>query len=156
MKKNPLLIIVIIAAVALAGYFLWRGMRAAPTSEPSPAGETPSATQPEAQSTPSPQTVSEAQKGILYNQALTTYTGLRFQFVDCATGAPVISPGSLSIKQGSKFMLDNRDPETHTIKIGNQSYRMEGESFVIVTAPSRGTYNITCDGGGVAQLFVQS
>lgn len=94
--------------------------------------------------------------GLKYDDALAAYAGKLFQFSSCVTGPPpVISPGSLSLKQGSKYMIDNRDKTAHTIRVGTTAYSLGAQSFRIVQAPTKGTYNITCDGGGAAQLQVQ-
>lgn len=74
----------------------------------------------------------------------------RFQFSNCHG-----NPGTLTLKQGVKVMLDNRDAATHTFGFGGAKYTVKGYSFVIVTAPKAGTHYITCDGGGAAQMITQ-
>jgi hypothetical protein len=66
-------------------------------------------------------------------------------------------PGSMTMKTGTKFMLDNRDSVARTIAIeGGQSYSLSAYGFKIATAPSKeGTYYITCDKGGAASITVQ-
>ncbi len=106
--------------------------------------------------TPPAGTVGTVKGALTYEDALALYTGKRYQFDNCTSGPPIVSPGALSLKVGSKFMLDNRDTDAHTIKVGTQSYRIGKNGFAVATAPAaRGTYNITCDGGGQAQLMVQ-
>ncbi len=89
-----------------------------------------------------------------YLDAIKIYknSGYYFQFVDCHG-----LPGSLTLKAGVKFMLDNRDNDTHKISIqGGQSVWIGAYNFAIVTAPSAiGTHFITCDGGGAAKIIVQ-
>lgn len=89
-----------------------------------------------------------------YLDALKIYktSGYYFQFVDCH-GAP----GSLVLKKGKKFMLDNRDNQTRKIAIvGGQSFNISAYNFAIATAPSSlGVHYITCDGGGAAAISVQ-
>ena len=89
-----------------------------------------------------------------YLDAIKIYknTGYYFQFVDCH-GAP----GSLVMKKGKKFMLDNRDDRTRKIAIvGGQSFQISAYNFAIATAPSAlGLHYITCDGGGAASILVQ-
>ncbi len=89
-----------------------------------------------------------------YLDAIKIYktSGYYFQFVDCHG-----LPGSLTLKKGKKFMLDNRDAKTRKIAIkGGQSFTITAYNFAIATAPSKpGTYYITCDGGGAASILVQ-
>lgn len=89
-----------------------------------------------------------------YLDALKIYktTGYYFQFVDCH-GAP----GTLTLKAGKKFMLDNRDGVARKIAIqGGQSFNVGAYGFAIATAPSKiGTHYITCNGGGAASILVQ-
>ncbi len=89
-----------------------------------------------------------------YLDALKIYknTGYYFQFVECHG-----LPGTLTMKKGKKFMLDNRDAKTRKIAIsGGQSFKITAYNFAIATAPSKaGTYYITCDGGGAAKIVVQ-
>lgn len=162
MKKSSIILLILLAAV-IAGLIIWRtnqpatsdtGYQTPPATETTPA---PAATTPETTTPPTATTTITPPKGALtYEDALALYVGKRYQFDNCTAGPPIVSPGSLSLKIGSKFMLDNRDTDAHTIKVGTQSYRISKNGFAIATAPStRGTYNITCDGGGQAQLLVQ-
>lgn len=88
-----------------------------------------------------------------YNQALKIYgaNGYRIQFSECHG-----LPGYLSIRQGVKFMLDNRDNKAHTIKVKSRSFKLPAYGFAVITATETGTYNITCDGGGAAELNVEA
>lgn len=99
----------------------------------------------------SPTPLSATQK---YLDAIRIYknTGYYFQFVECHG-----LPGSLTMKKGKKFMLDNRDNKTRKIAIqGGQSFKVGAYGFAVATAPSKaGTYYITCDGGGAAKIVVQ-
>jgi hypothetical protein len=89
----------------------------------------------------------------LYTAALKTYQN-RIQFAQCH-GLVSGGIGTLVIKEGVKFMLDNRDPKAHTIAFGGQSYRIGAYNFSIVSATKIGIYPVTCDGGGAATLNVQ-
>lgn len=88
-----------------------------------------------------------------YNQALKIYgaNGYRIQFSECHG-----IPGQLSIRQGVKFMLDNRDNKAHTIKVKSRSFRLPAYGFAVISATETGTYNITCDGGGATELNVEA
>ena len=89
-----------------------------------------------------------------YLDAIRVYksVGYYFQFVDCHG-----LPGSLTLKKGKKFMLDNRDGEAHKIAVqGGQTFQIKAYDFAIATAPSKiGLHYITCDGGGAASILVQ-
>ena len=87
-----------------------------------------------------------------YMDALKIYraSGYYFQFENCHG-----QPGSLIMKKGTKFMLDNRDVESHLISWGGHNYRLGSYSFVISTADKVGKFNITCDTGGAAQITVK-
>jgi|GEM_PF-1919487 len=85
-----------------------------------------------------------------YEEAIEAYAGLRFQFTACRG-----TPGSLTVKNGSTFLLDNRDASGHTIVVGTKSYWLGAYGWKIVTASEEGTLNITCDGGGSASINVQ-
>jgi hypothetical protein len=87
---------------------------------------------------------------LTYEEAIGKYGGFRFQFVDCHG-----NPGSMTLKKGGTIMLDNRDEKAHTVKVGTRSYALAAYGYKIATANEVGTINITCDGGGAAQLIVQ-
>ena len=86
-----------------------------------------------------------------YENALDVYgkSGWRFQFVKCSG-----TPGSLIMKLGTKFMIDNRDDTGHQIAIGAQSYKLSAYDFAIISIKKAGSYNITCDGGGAARVEI--
>lgn len=102
----------------------------------------------------SPQTKAPLSATQRYLDAIRTYknVGYYFQFVDCHG-----SPGTLTLKAGKKFMLDNRDGKSRKIAVqGGQSFTIGAYNFAIATAPSKiGTHFITCDGGGAAKIEVQ-
>ncbi len=76
--------------------------------------------------------------------------GYRFQFSGCHG-----TPGSLVVKVGKYFLLDNRDAKAHTIAVAGQSYSVGAYGAAVAAVWKAGTYNITCDGGGAASLTVQ-
>lgn len=90
--------------------------------------------------------------GNSFEEAMRIYasSGYRFQFVECHG-----NPGRLVMKQGKKFMLDNRDDSQHSFGISAKTYDIEAYDFAIATAIDLGTYFITCDGGGAAEMNVQ-
>lgn len=87
-----------------------------------------------------------------YSDALSIYakSGYRFQFSNCSG-----NPGALTMKIGTKFMIDNRDNESHLISIGTKTYKLAAYDFAIVSIQKVGKFNITCDGGGAANVSVQ-
>lgn len=87
-----------------------------------------------------------------YGEALDIYgkSGYRLQFSNCSG-----TPGTFTIKLGTKFMIDNRDDKGHIISIGTRKYNLSAYDFAIVTIQKIGDINITCDGGGAAHILVQ-
>lgn len=88
-----------------------------------------------------------------YGIAIGVYgkSGYRFQFSNCSG-----NPGSLIMKLGTKFMIDNRDDKSHQIGIGTQSYKLGAYDFAIISIKKIGSFNITCDGGGAAHIDIRS
>lgn len=86
-----------------------------------------------------------------YNEALAEYAnnGIRIQISRCAG-----IPGQVNIKQGTKFMVDNRDANAHEIKVASVSRKIEAYDYEIFTAPKSGKYNMTCDGKGSVEMQV--
>lgn len=160
-KRNNFIAIGLIAVLALAG--LWYGFD---RQDENKKGETVETINTEEVTETIPETVvtttttstapskgtvttKPTTQGLSYQRALAAYP-YRIQFVSCHG-----NPGKLTVKQGSKVMLDNRDERTHTIMVGRNKYSIKGYNFTVVTAPTAGTYNITCDGGGAAQMITQ-
>lgn len=85
-----------------------------------------------------------------YIAATKAYTNLRFQFVNCKA-----TPGSFTVKKGTKFMLDNRDNAAHKIAVGKTVYSLGAYGWTVATANVVGLTYITCDGGGSARITVQ-
>lgn len=87
-----------------------------------------------------------------YADALKEYSasGYRFQFVNCRA-----TPGSLTIKKGTSFMIDNRDNASHKIKVGPATYSVGAYGFVIATAKTIGSNYIICDGISTGRLEVR-
>jgi hypothetical protein len=120
------------------------GVDETPEEELAPAPETPK------QGTPPPPA-----PRLSYDQALSTYgaggSNYRYQFsANC-----LAVPSSLTVKKGTRFMLDNRDEAAHTFKIGNQTIRLNKYAFAVVTARQAGDLAIACDGVNRANLLVQ-
>ena len=148
----------VIVVVAVGAYALSRkhqqpGSSQAPSNQQLTAAQIASTTPVSATPTTTPpanKSVSSNTKA--YDNAIEIYgtSGYRFQFSQCHG-----TPGKLAIKKGSKFMLDNRDSQAHTIVVKSQTFHVPALGFAIVTARDLGTYNIICDGGGAAQLTVE-
>jgi len=84
-------------------------------------------------------------KGLPYIES-----GYRFQFTDCHG-----SPGSLTVKRGKYFLLDNRDEEAAKISVAGQSYQVGPYGAAVAAVWKVGEHNITCNGGGAATLIVE-
>ncbi len=164
MKRSHIVALTIITALVIVGIVLLKQYNTSPAMDtstgarntPATADTTGDATNPPV-TTPKPTSTTTTSVGKLsYNDALKKYAGQRLQFVNCTTGPSPVSPSSLSLKKGDDFMLDNRDPKAHTIKVGTYSYKVGANSFTVANAPAtRGDYNVTCDGGGAAKIYVQ-
>ena len=88
---------------------------------------------------------------LTYTEAVQKFiNGYRFQFAQCHGWV-----GVQYLKAGSEFMLDNRDPVSHTVKIGNYVYPLKPYDFIITSIKTPSKYYVTCDGGGSAFLLVE-
>ncbi|OGH69111.1 MAG: hypothetical protein A2754_02780 [Candidatus Magasanikbacteria bacterium RIFCSPHIGHO2_01_FULL_47_8] len=165
MKKNHFIVIVglIVALVAALGYILWRnneeaaelgGKDQASVGDGSSDTLAGSSSVDEKVATTAAATKNLHKITLSYTEALNLYrtAGRYFQFVSCRG-----TPGSISMKVGTTFMLDNRDKVTRKIAIGkNATYSVGPYDFKVVAAPSvAGQFYITCDGGGSALLNVE-
>lgn len=89
---------------------------------------------------------------LTYAQALKIYrTSGYYLQIDSCRGRP----GVMTIKKGSKFMIDNRDPLAVKIGLGGKNYLIPKYGFTIISADRVGTNYLTCNGGGAAQINVQ-
>jgi len=84
-------------------------------------------------------------KGLPYIES-----GYRFQFADCHG-----NPGTLTVKRGKYFLLDNRDESAVTIAVAGQTYKIGAYSAAVAAVWKVGTHQITCNGGGAASLTVE-
>lgn len=90
-----------------------------------------------------------------YQQALEKYKDRRIQFDNsCAT-----TPKSVTYKDNTGIMLDNRSAKTRTIKVG-ETYTVKAYGFKIITLPDTylksKTLLVDCDGQqNVATVLVQ-
>jgi len=177
--RDKIIIGIIVLAVIILGYAVWRSA-AKPGQPAQPSGNLPevpsagtstipaAATSTAATSSAKTTTTATAKKTTSGTTAKTSTTsasalpsyvdalkiyktsGYYFQFVNCHG-----NPGSLTLKKGKKFMLDNRDAVAHKIAFANQTYYLGKYGYAIATALSLGKYYITCDGGGAASILVQ-
>jgi len=105
--------------------------------------------------TPAVKTIIKSSPGAVtqsYADALKTYSasGYRFQIVNCQ-----MTPGSLVVKKGSTFMIDNRDNASHKVAVGSTNYSVGAYGFVIATAKVLGVNYIRCDNRGSAKITVE-
>lgn len=89
-----------------------------------------------------------------YTDAVKAYP-YRLQFSLCHGAVNTSNTGTLSVKKGSKVMLDNRDNMVRIIAFAGQTYKLPAYGYTIITAAPAGTHNVTCDGGGAAVLNVE-
>jgi cytoskeletal protein RodZ len=150
-KKQIIPVVIAVAVLAVSSYFYFQNQEAKKVEEQKQA-ETSSNTQSqqstENSTTTEDQTTPPATK-LSYAEAMKKYPN-RIQFKNCSG-----IPGKISIKRGVLIMLDNRDPKAHTIVIKSQSVRIPAYDYALVPATVLGTYNITCDGGGAAEINVK-
>lgn len=92
---------------------------------------------------------------LTYTEVLDTYgpQGNNNRFV--ITGDCQINPTSLTVKKNSRFVLDNRDSELHTFKIGPKAIRLNKFAFSVITAREKGELEVKCDGTTRATLIVE-
>ena len=160
-KKSAIITLIAVVVIVLAGWWIIASRNNSTTTTTTPtagqmAAQTPTAssTTPVASTTvPSTGTGAPGSaNNIAYNKALEIYgKGYRFQFSQCHG-----TPRYISVRQGVKLMLDNRDNKAHTIVVKSQTFHLPSYGFAIITAKDAGTYNITCDGGGAGQLNVEA
>lgn len=148
MKKESVLFILAAASAALLGaYLVWHAADKFPFHSGPLKREAPQAAESGAVVVPA-----GPKAGLNYEGALRQYdsTNYRFQFVGCSG-----KPGLLTVKQGVNFMLDNRDPVQHVFGVAGKNYTIKAYDFAIVSASPVGTYHITCDGKGAADLNIE-
>ncbi|MDP2933269.1 MAG: hypothetical protein Q8N81_04010 [bacterium] len=89
--------------------------------------------------------------GLTFEQAMNLFGlfGYRYQFVSCRG-----MPGNFIMKQGVKYMLDNRDPITHNFQVASDNFLIPGYDFAIGKAHDLGNHMITCDGGGASSITI--
>lgn len=149
-KKLPIIIgAAILVVLIVAGTWLAvRRSHQSNTNQQASSGQPATST---ASSTPKSGTSSGKTSG--YTKAVETYD-YRIQFSQCHGSVNTVGSGTLSVKKGVRFMLDNRDPVAHTIAYKGVSVRVPGYGYAIESASVIGTYPITCDGGGALSLIV--
>jgi hypothetical protein len=93
---------------------------------------------------------------IAYEDALIKYADRRLQFNDMCQA----TPNTVTYKDNSGIMLDNRSATTRSIKIGANTYAVKGYGFRIVTLPDTyresSKYFVDCGvSQNVATILVQ-
>jgi hypothetical protein len=147
--------VVVIAVVAIVGYYAIKTDEEARQAAeqvvqtaPSPTGAVVSVP-----AKPAPTSVKHE---LTYQQALSLYgssgTRTRIQFSGNGCSA---QPGAMTVKQGTKVMLDNRGNQTRTYRIGKQSARVAVNDFAIMTMTEIGDLKVLCDGGGSGIVTVK-
>ncbi|MEK7545462.1 MAG: hypothetical protein AAB554_00120 [Patescibacteria group bacterium] len=141
--------------VGIAIGILLYAIIARPEAAPAPAGSTPADGTSPSIAAPAPDAIvggeTEAPSGNYPKKGLPYIeSGYRFQFTDCHG-----SPGTLTVKRGKYFLLDNRDEKAVTIGLAGQSYKIGPYGVAVAAVWKAGTHQITCNGGGAASLVVQ-
>ena len=159
MEKNKILVYSLgaVVAVALIGWGIAYSVRRHELSLVGQNSNQPATLESQglyASSSPEASSSPADQKSLTYTKALSLYP-YRIQFSNCRGFVGTPGNGTLAIKRGVKFMLDNRDNQSHRIAFVGHSIHLEPYGFAIVSATSTGTYPLTCDGGGSATLKVE-
>lgn len=124
-SKKVVMSIVVAAVAVLVAWTLsnwssgsWGELNLKLTSQATPA---PQASRVPAKATPGP--------SLTYEQAIQQYGNLRIQINEKCQ----FTPGSLTLKKGTKVMLDNRSKETKTLNIGSETITLPGYNWRIIT-----------------------
>lgn len=147
-KYAPYVLLGIVIGILAYAIALWRST--------APSDEAAESATPAAVIAPAPDAViggqTEAAPSGTYPKIALPYveSGYRFQFSGCHG-----TPGSLVVKAGKYFLLDNRDAKAITIAVAGQSYKIGAYSAAVAAVWKVGTHQITCNGGGAASLTVQ-
>ncbi|MFH1769789.1 MAG: hypothetical protein ABH833_03945 [Parcubacteria group bacterium] len=117
--------------------------------------ETPTETPSSPPKTSTPRAPSSQTSGLTYEEALVQFAGTRLQFdANCQ-----VSPGRLSLLNGTNIMLDNRSGDARWVSLDGFAYQIPGLGFKIVQAKADSTpYTITIGCGSavnVGSLLVQ-
>jgi len=80
---------------------------------------------------------------LAYGEIVKQYKGYIYQFDRNCT---LVNPSYLILKNGVKFVIDNRENKTHTFAFSNNKYILKAYNYVIVSATPVGTNYISCDG----------
>ncbi len=142
-KSNEILtwgIILIVAIVAVVVFNNWSG---SPAQNQQQATTTPTGTQ-SSQTTGTTKTNPNlGPASISYQDALALYSNARIQInTQCQA-----TPTTVTFKNGSKIMIDNRSSIAHSIKVGS-TFSLPAYGFKIVTLSSAtlpATWLIDCD-----------
>jgi hypothetical protein len=143
-KENPMVVLVIVLALAAFGLWTAKSNPMIPQNQNNPT-ENPTGTNPPNNNEVVPLT---------YGGALTIYKDYRIQF-DAGCKA---TPSNVTYKNGTDIMLDNRAPVSRRISIGSV-YGLEAYGFKIIKLTSSTlpkTFLVDCDTSqNVATILVQ-
>lgn len=151
--QTTIAVAVVVLLLLIGAIWYWSGKQSqSPTNTTTPPSQLTTA--PPTSPTSTPSTTKKPTGSTAYQKALSTYQ-YRIQFSQCRGENMFDTHGSLVVAKGSKVMLDNRDPVAHTIAFKGFSQRIVAYGWYITTVYNAGTFDITCDGGGSAQLTVE-
>ncbi|HYF05286.1 MAG TPA: hypothetical protein VEA59_03885 [Patescibacteria group bacterium] len=89
----------------------------------------------------------------VYDSTITSYrdSGYIFQFSECKL---LPRKGTLQIKQGNKFAVQNVGKVAHVITVWNQKITLPPTGYVVLTASTLGQATVACQGGEKATFNV--
>lgn len=154
MFSNKWFILAVIVIAVLVVWSLQRGgdifeipetaeQTGSPTSSPAPAG-------------PGSDSVFTPGQIQTYTDLVRQFEGRRIQFSESCHG----NPGSVTFKNGTQVMFDNRSSSPRTIAIGNQVYSFPAYGYRILTLSSANlpaTISVNCDNNvNSSQILLQA
>lgn len=85
-------------------------------------------------------------QSLSYEEAVEQYDGRRIQFVNC-----LATPSSMTLKNVTRIMLDNRSADPHEIRVDGVPHRLWGYEFKVVTLSNNTlphTVSFDCESAG--------
>ena len=150
-------IVVVVVVIGIILYFMFSTKEVSPETVVLPVNTTTPVVEPESTLDVSGDTTGVKAVSILYTDALVKYADRRLQF-DASCQASMIN-SSITYKDNTGIMLDNRSPVAHVIKVGT-NYTVKAWGFRIVVLPDvylkSKTLLVDCDKAqNVATVLVQ-
>src|SRR3989344_6457176 len=128
MNKNKWLLLIVVVLVVALGYWLMgkeSGWVGDTSYSPNPTASLPVA-KAGSSTKKSPAPVAPTRS---YTEMVKEYEGRRIQFDQRCQMVPT----SVTYKNGTSIMLDNRSSDAKTVKVGSNSYSLAGYGYQVVT-----------------------